>query len=111
MRTARPRLTSCLTVRYLRKSTVFFFLNDPAPPDFYPLPLPDALPILVVERPAAADMRRRHPHVPPGRFDGLHGGHAGVGVHVVVERVREDDDLASAEIPFAPPVEIGRAHV
>src|SRR3989337_489570 len=23
----------------------FFFLNDPAPPEIYPLPLPDALPI------------------------------------------------------------------
>src|SRR5256885_15292006 len=23
----------------------FFFLNDPAPPEFYPLPHPDALPI------------------------------------------------------------------
>src|SRR2546430_15207587 len=26
-------------------SFIFFFLNDPAPPEIYPLPLPDALPI------------------------------------------------------------------
>src|SRR6202049_1343392 len=25
--------------------SVFFFFNDPAPPEIYPLPLPDALPI------------------------------------------------------------------
>src|SRR5256885_13061421 len=28
----------------------FFFLNDPAPPEIYPLPLHDALPICPVER-------------------------------------------------------------
>src|SRR2546425_4609822 len=28
-------------------SNFFFFLNDPAPPEIYPLPLPDALPISV----------------------------------------------------------------
>src|SRR2546425_12220519 len=27
--------------------SMFFFLNDPPPPDIYPLPLPDALPILL----------------------------------------------------------------
>src|SRR5256885_16975702 len=26
-------------------SFIFFFLNDPAPPELYPLPLPDPLPI------------------------------------------------------------------
>src|SRR2546427_3188975 len=28
----------------------FFFFNDPAPPDIYPLPLPDALPISPLAR-------------------------------------------------------------
>src|SRR5256885_16217119 len=37
--------------------TLFFFLTDPAPPETYPLPLPDALPICTgdarAENPAA----------------------------------------------------------
>src|SRR2546428_12342289 len=28
-----------------RRLIIFFFFNDPAPPEIYPLPLPDALPI------------------------------------------------------------------
>src|SRR2546426_10541126 len=32
----------------------FFFLNDPAPPEIYPLPLPDALPISCHARRALA---------------------------------------------------------
>src|SRR2546430_13616093 len=32
------------------KLFIFFFLNDPAPPEFYPFPLPDALPISIPAR-------------------------------------------------------------
>src|SRR2546430_13366498 len=40
----------------------FFFLNDTAPPEFYPLSLPDALPILV------EDFRRAFDPPPPPVF-------------------------------------------
>src|SRR3954462_10051686 len=39
---------------------VFFFLNDPAPPEIYPLPLPDALPIFPPRRRAAAPRPPSH---------------------------------------------------
>src|SRR2546421_11052521 len=39
--------------------SLFFFFNDPAPPEFYPFPLPDALPIYraPTPRPAGAGTR------------------------------------------------------
>src|SRR3989441_11244784 len=40
----------CREERDLRVVLVFFFLNDPAPPDISPLPLPDPLPIPVLGR-------------------------------------------------------------
>src|SRR3989454_11796097 len=43
-------------------SILFFFLNDPPPPEIYPLPLPDALPI-----PGAGDPA--HGPAPPGPAD------------------------------------------
>src|SRR2546429_5306512 len=41
----------------------FFFLNDRAPPEFYPLPLPDALPISIalVRSPASVGRLLRRP--------------------------------------------------
>src|SRR5258708_694499 len=38
-------MLSHLTYILLPPSSFFFFLNDPAPPEIYPLPLPDPLPI------------------------------------------------------------------
>src|SRR2546422_8706798 len=35
----------------------FFFLNDPAPPEIYPLSLPDSLPILLAVRERGASGR------------------------------------------------------
>src|SRR4029077_3144550 len=35
----------CLSRFFVFLSSFFFFLNDPAPPEFSPFPLPDALPI------------------------------------------------------------------
>src|SRR4051812_50230843 len=68
----------------------FFFLNDPAPPEIYPLPLPDALPIYRRAarrgvrgrgdargrdvRAARARARAAHPAVVGGRPDGRRGG-------------------------------------
>src|SRR2546429_1234398 len=40
-----------------RRFFLFFFFNDPAPPELSPLPLPDALPILA---PQVGDPRCRH---------------------------------------------------
>src|SRR3954449_293336 len=53
----------------------FFFLKDPAPPEIYPLPLHDALPISA--RAASRHRRRRHPPPPPPRSRRSRGG--GIG--------------------------------
>src|SRR2546422_2475938 len=51
---------------------VFFFFNDPAPPELSPLPLHDALPICPAARPrrvgggARAALRRRRPRAAAG---------------------------------------------
>src|SRR5256886_14760929 len=45
----------------------FFFLNDPAPPETYPLPLPDALPISLPPR--AGGARGAEPPARSGRHD------------------------------------------
>src|SRR5260370_25027468 len=42
----------------------FFFLNDPAPPEFYPLPLHDALPISLVIMALSRRLRIRGPGPP-----------------------------------------------
>src|SRR2546429_8350573 len=89
---------------------VFFFLNDPPPPEFSPLPLPDALPI---GRGAGSSVRRRssgarasslHRAPPssariksPAAMDG--------GLYNVIES-RQDDVGARWRHE-----EIGRAHV
>src|SRR5256885_13115910 len=57
----------------LKKLTLrdFFFLNDPPPPEFYPLPLHDALPISPAvpparsERPPPPAPRQAHPRRTP----------------------------------------------
>src|SRR5256885_14168033 len=89
---------------------LFFFLNDPAPPETSPLPLPDALPIWTKPPPAPAcagigrarvpDLRRAVPGRPaPG------GAHDGVGDGA---RLRF---AAGARTPPAVAAQIGRAHV
>src|SRR5256885_7725230 len=40
-------------------SFLFFFLNDPAPTDISPLPLPDALPICSIDLPPPHPLHRR----------------------------------------------------
>src|SRR3954449_3850950 len=52
-----------------------FFFKDPAPPEIYPLPLHDALPISA--RAASRHRRRRHPPPPPPRSRRSRGG--GIG--------------------------------
>src|SRR5260370_17524038 len=42
-------------------SSLFFFFNDRAPPEIYPLPLHDSLPISLVEA-VEAPQRARHEH-------------------------------------------------
>src|SRR2546429_8595654 len=37
--------TFCYNIQLTLIFSVFFFFNDPPPTEFYPLPLPDALPI------------------------------------------------------------------
>src|SRR2546430_10920417 len=44
-------------------SSLFFFLNDPATPDIYPLPLPDPLPI-PTQRRAPSRTRRKYGEPP-----------------------------------------------
>src|SRR5256884_3239520 len=65
---------SCLLLSPLRRISFsfFFFFNDPAPPDIYPLPLPDALPIYVHRDVVAGAPEDRvrldvHPHVQVAR--------------------------------------------
>src|SRR5256885_13700089 len=49
-------LTTC-DVLFYNTLFIFFFFNDPAPPEFYTLSLPDALPILRWRRPALPGRR------------------------------------------------------
>src|SRR5256885_15922914 len=52
-------------------TSFFFFLNDPPPPEFYPLPHPAALPILMPEPPAGGDRPGPDPAAPDdNRRDG-----------------------------------------
>src|ERR1035438_6256821 len=51
----------------------FFFLNDPAPPEFYPFPLPAALPILL------AALRLRGEPLAAQRLVFVGAGAAGTG--------------------------------
>src|SRR3989475_12376757 len=56
---------------------LFFFFNDPAPTDIYPLSLPDALPIsLRIRIPPPSPPQMDHAHLlqrPGGNLPGLHG--------------------------------------
>src|SRR2546421_730551 len=40
-----PLFTINVTMRHIKSKNVFFFLNNPAPTQFTPLPIPNALPI------------------------------------------------------------------
>src|SRR5256885_1700679 len=51
----------------LPSASFFFFLNDPAPPEIYPLPPPDALPILYERRENPAHSRNVPPAMKPAR--------------------------------------------
>src|SRR2546428_13646779 len=46
----RDRLVAVIDNDPGRLSSIFFFLNDPAPPEIYPLPLHDAFPIFAVDQ-------------------------------------------------------------
>src|SRR2546430_17085944 len=48
------------------QSGIFFFLNEPAPTKFSPLPLPDALPISRRSHPPAPAVPSCERHRPPG---------------------------------------------
>src|SRR2546427_10462936 len=77
--------------------SVFFFLNDPAPPEIYPLPLHDALPIsepvplgpaleehghlVIGEAPAVGQRLETRELLPAGRVVRAGGDHAVDGVH------------------------------
>src|SRR2546421_13100182 len=91
---------------FLLLSFLFFFFNDPAPPEIYPLPLHDALPIFRI--PPLVIAAEDDPFVPAEPFRNSkvtgnphihlaicqHGGHC-----AFVGPASGDDD------------EIGRAHV
>src|SRR5256885_14592158 len=84
----------------------FFFFNDTAPPEIYPLPLHDALPISHVELPARRGGRRGPGARPPARRHGAlrSNGHA----------VRRSGILAGPMLVMVFTYwaqEIGRAHV
>src|SRR5256885_16940384 len=90
----------------------FFFLNDPATPKIYTLPLPDALPILPVAQEARTDhahqdedgdaeQRRREGGGKQVRHLDAGGGERDDVVDAAAQPADAGDELA----------EIGRAHV
>src|SRR2546430_15353935 len=111
MFTVELRLPSLILIRATPPLALFFFFNDPAPPEIYPLSLPDAFPIL----PRDPDHHR-------GYLDGVErrGGRLEVRslpVHPAQpgvlrpSRVRSAADLACPVPPGDRRDEIGRAHV
>src|SRR5256885_3651104 len=79
-------------MRPLPPFSCFFFLNDPPPPEIYPLSLPDALPIW-----AGRGRRARGPAPAPG--GGVHEGRrpgAGAGVGAA------DVGQAGGAVPVEP---------
>src|SRR5260221_14675803 len=96
-----------------RPGSFFFFFNDPAPPEIYPLPLPDALPIS--DKLAVDERGARVPFVTP-----RHGVEAAELVDLAICADAQDvcivgpdvDDVADdAHILRVSANEIGRAHV
>src|SRR5260370_41649204 len=85
----------------------FFFLNDPATTEIYPLPLHDALPI------SGAVPAHRGP-LPgsraPGRHSGRRAPRSPTGVDLARDRPACSVGGATCASVFAP-CEIGRAHV
>src|SRR5256886_15736300 len=94
----------------MRFSISFFFLNDPAPPETYPLPLPDALPISLPPR--AGGARGAEPPARSGRHDEQErrpsaGPRRGEPSRNLVRRVQADRLRRGIVLVL----QIGRAHV
>src|SRR5256886_17052943 len=90
---------------------LFFFLNDPAPTEIYPFPLPAALPIWA---------RRYRRHEGPDearellfRRERLHPGHIFTPPGQSTEQVMSRRLTACSKADFEQPrtMQIGRAHV
>src|SRR3989454_10794716 len=79
----------------------FFFFNDPAPPEIYPLPLPDALPICAGSDDGA---RRSAGSPPPARARRLH---VAWPWRVVFERLMGAHRIVVAEVGTQEPAKMG----
>src|SRR2546430_15321354 len=89
----------------------FFFFNDTAPPEIYPLPLRAALPI---SRPRAARvLPRRRPLAPVGRGALRRRRHCHDGGRLPAHALRAPRRTARRRVRplVAVPAQIGRAHV
>src|ERR1039457_4146756 len=96
VRIAARRLAKPPTrIRALLGSVVFFFFNDPATPEFYPLPLHDAFPIYLCRRYGRAECARWCPTRP-------HRARRDLGSRRGAEAARRGG---------AGRAEVGRAHV
>src|SRR2546422_9723356 len=100
--------------RSIRKSTrliFFFFLNDPAPPEFYPFPLHAALPFsaLIVDG-ALEPMELAHLPYKKGRTYEDYVGLAGLKRFGKKKWRRHVADVVE-QLKTALQAEIGRAHV
>src|SRR5256886_16566773 len=98
-----PRLTGlpcCLYYVVCCSSFCFFFLNDPATPDFYPFPLPDALPTPLGMQLEPHDVPRHHAVVVPVLELAAEGGDhfASIGMHAI-GRPRAHEDAPSGDHP------------
>src|SRR5256886_16653191 len=105
-----PAVANYYTIRP-RSLFFFFFFNESATPEIYPLSLPDALPIFACDPSALADRQRHvleHAQAAEQRVDlegagepALHPARLGQRRHV----------LAAEQDTAAAGCQIGRAHV
>src|SRR5256885_15242467 len=98
--------------RQLHRSYLFFFLNDPAPPETYPLSLRAALPISLVVVDVLPRDALTGPHplvaVPQPHLDPVHAGGRELPLRrggVLPAGLDHQKDLG------VRPLQIGRAHV